>query len=338
MPIRNPADYRSIAWVAFAVLLVVAQYCNPDWIVYLCPVGCYVAIACGTIAHNHNHRSTFTSRRWDNAFGHVLTIFYGYPTLMWIPTHNLNHHHFVNRPGDATATWRYTNRHNLWVALTYPLVSGYFQSFPIKDYVSRVKDRKPSLHARIRFQYIFWIGTYVCMGILAAMMYHKQQTGLGLYVWFFSLILPAICSSTTIMFFNFIQHVHTDAWSEHDHSRNFTGRWFNFLFFNNGYHTAHHLDPALHWSKLRDAHAKIADSINPKLNEHNLVWFLFRQYALSLVFPSQGTQQIGLVPSDIAGHPTKDVGHETMSTTKSTTMSTTMSTTKLGDLLPSRGK
>ncbi|MGB7346065.1 MAG: fatty acid desaturase, partial [Pirellulaceae bacterium] len=237
--------------------------------------------------------------RWDNVFGHILTIFYGYPTLMWIPTHNLNHHRFVNRPGDATATWRYTNKNNLWVALTYPLVSGYWQSFPIKDYISRAKNRKPSLHSRIRFQYFFWIGTYASMLGLAAWLYHSQQTGLGLYVWFFSLILPAICSSTIIMFFNFIQHVHTDAWSESDHSRNFTGRWFNFLFFNNGYHTAHHDNPALHWSKLKEAHAKVADSINPKLNEKNLITFMLRQYVWSLIVPSKGTKQMGTVPSEV---------------------------------------
>ncbi len=298
MLVRNTADYRSVVWVGVAILLVVAQYSNPAWIPFLCPLSCYVAIACGTIAHNHNHRSTFTNRRWDHAFGHVLTIFYGYPTLMWVPTHNLNHHRYVNRPGDATATWRYTDKHNLWVAITYPFVSGYFQSFPIKEYISRVKDRKPKLHARIRFQYVFWIATYVSMGILAALIYHRQQTGLGLYVWFFSLILPAICSSLTIMFFNFIQHVHTDAWSEHDHSRNFTGRWFNFLFFNNGYHTAHHENPALHWSKLPEAHREIASSINPALIERNLLWFMIRQYILSLVVPSIGTRQIGGPPSE----------------------------------------
>ena len=72
-------------------------------------------------------------------FGHVLTIFYGYPTLMWVPTHNLNHHRFVNRPGDATITWRYTNRHNLFVAATYFLVSGYFQSEPIQRYIRHAK-------------------------------------------------------------------------------------------------------------------------------------------------------------------------------------------------------
>lgn len=304
MLLRNSADIRALIWVAMAIALVVAQYSNPSLVVYLCPISCYVAIACGTIAHNHNHRATFRGRRSNSVFGHVLTIFYGYPTLMWVPTHNLNHHKFVNQPGDATATWRYTNKHNLWVALTYPLVSGYFQSFPIKEYIGRVKQRKPGLYASIRFQYAFWIGTYVCMLVLAGLLHHRQQTGLGLYVWFFSLILPAICSSTVIMFFNFVQHVHTDAWSVVDHSRNFTGKWFNFLFFNNGYHTAHHENPGLHWSKLPQAHTSMAGAIDSTLNEHNMLWFMFRQYVLSVIVPSLGTAQIGSVPSE---HPPADV-------------------------------
>lgn len=299
IPIRNSYDYRSILWVAIAIGLVAAQYYNPNWVIYLSPISCYVAIACGTIAHNHNHRATFSNKKWNNAFGHVLTVFYGYPTHMWVPTHNLNHHHFVNRPGDATATWRYTNKHNVWVALTYPFVSGYWQSFPIKEYIARVKERKPQLYSSIRFQYVFWIGTYVVMGCLAAYLHHATATGLGIYVLFFSMILPAICSSTTIMFFNYVQHVHTDAWSDHDHSRNFTGAWFNFLFFGNGYHTAHHNTPGTHWSELRTAHEAIADSIDPKLNERNLIWFIVRQYLISPFFPGMGTEQMGGLPSEM---------------------------------------
>lgn len=298
MPIRDAADYRSIAWVAMAIAVVAIQYCNPGLVVYLCPVGCYLAIACGTITHNHHHRPTFSKRSWNNAFGHLLSVFYGYPTIMWVPTHNLNHHKFVNRPGDATATWRYTNKHRLLVALTYPLVSGFFQSYPIKEYIADAKRRKPSLYARIRFQYTFWIGTYIGLGILAGLIYHRQQTGLGLYVWIGAVILPAITSTMTIMFFNYIQHVHTDAWSERDHSRNFTGKYFNFLFFNNGYHTVHHDHPAMHWSKLPEAHALVADSIDPRLNEPNLLTFMIRQYLLARVFPSLGTTQLRAAPSE----------------------------------------
>ena len=177
IPIRNVADYRSMLWVLVAAGLVVAQYSDPTLVKYLSPVSCYFCIACGTITHNHNHRATFSDQRWNNVFGHILTIFYGYPALMWVPTHNLNHHKYVNRPGDATATWRYTNKHSLWVALTYPLVSGYFQSFPIKEYIARVKERKPRLYARIRFQYAFWIGTYLALAALAGYLHHSRQTG-----------------------------------------------------------------------------------------------------------------------------------------------------------------
>lgn len=293
MRLRNSADYRSLLWVAIAITLVTIQYSDPGWVVYLSPLSCYFAIALGTVTHNHNHRPTFHGRRWNNAFGHVLTFFYGYPTLLWVPTHNLNHHHFVNRPGDATATWRYTNRNNFLIAITYPFVSGFHQREPIRGYMARIRAKKPGLYSRIRFQYLFWFGSQAFMLWLAAHFYHQQQVGLGLYLWFFACALPAFLSLTVIMVFNYLQHVHTDAWSERDHSRNFTGWWFNFLFFNNGYHTSHHDAPSLHWSKLPAAHAAVADSIDPRLNEKNVLWFLFRQYVLSYLVPSLATSQIG---------------------------------------------
>ena len=296
MRLRNTADYRTVLWVGLAILLVIIQYSHVDWIVYLSPISCYLAIACGVIAHNHNHRATFHSRRLNNAFGHVLTVFYGYPTIMWIPTHNLNHHHFVNRPGDATITWRYTNKHNLFVAATYPLVSAYFQTEPVQRYVRLAKRKNRSLYSRILFQYAFWIAFYCGMMFLAWYLYHGQQFGRGLYVWFFSLVLPAICSFTIIMVFNYIQHVHADAWSDIDHSRNFTGRMFNFLFFNNGFHTVHHERPGLHWSELPAAHAKIAADIDPRLNEKSLCWFMVRQYVLAFFIPSFSTTQVGRSP------------------------------------------
>ena len=295
---RNPADYRTVLWVALAILLVSAQYARPDWVVYLSPISCYLAIACGVIAHNHNHRPTFHSTRLNNALGHILTVFYGYPTMMWIPTHNLNHHHFVNRPGDATITWRYTNKHHLAAVATYPLVSGYFQSDPIKKYIRTAQRKNRHLYRRILFQYAVWIGTYGCMLFLAWYLYHEHRRGVGLYVWFFSLLLPAFCSASLIMVFNYIQHVHADAWSEHDHSRNFTGPVFNYLFFNNGYHTAHHEHPGLHWSQLPAAHAKISVEINPQLNERSVCWFMFRQYVLAFFFPALGTVQVGISPAE----------------------------------------
>ena len=104
----------------------------PSSSVWLFPLSCYLALSAGVIAHNHNHCPTFKNRKLNGVFGIWLSIFYGYPTFAWVPTHNLNHHKFVNKAGDATITWRYTNKHNALVAATYFFVSSYYQSEPIK--------------------------------------------------------------------------------------------------------------------------------------------------------------------------------------------------------------
>jgi fatty acid desaturase len=262
MLLRNPADYRSLLWVTLAAAMVVLQYAWPQTVLYVLPFSCYLGIACGVIAHNHNHCPTFVRRRANHAFGHVLTLFYGYPTLMWIPTHNLNHHRFVNRPGDATITWRYTNGHNLFIALTYFFVSSYFQSGPIQRYIGYARHHNRRLYARIMFQYAVWIGFIFGTLAMALILCPRWQT--GLFLWFFAIVTPAVCSLSMIMFFNYIQHVHADAYSEQDHSRNFTG------------------------------------TIEPRLNEGNLIWFFIKQYVLALALPRFSTQQLGPEPIDLA--------------------------------------
>jgi fatty acid desaturase len=181
------------------------------------------------------------------------------------------------------------------VALTYFFVSAYFQSEPIQRYIRRAKLTNRHLYGRIMVQYGLWI-TYLVGTLALALVLYPLFTGLG--IWFLVTFVPAFSSLFLIMFFNYIQHVHADAWSDFDHSRNFTGGIFNYLFFNNGYHTAHHNQPGLHWSALPAAHAKIAGSIAPQLNETNLVWYLIRQYLLAALVPRYSTQQLGSHPAE----------------------------------------
>jgi fatty acid desaturase len=54
----------------------------------------------------------------------------------------------------------------------------------------------------------------------------------------------------------------TDPWAA---SRTVTSRRYNLRTLNLGYHTAHHLRPGLHWSKLPAFHARIAARIPPDL-------------------------------------------------------------------------
>jgi len=293
---RQAADYRTLLW-AFVLMpgTLIATYANPKLLPYLAPLSTYLAIAAGTIAHNHNHCPTFSNKGMNTFFGNWISIFYGYPSFAWIPTHNLNHHRHVNREGDATITWRYSNRNTLWIALSFFFVSAYWQKFPIGEYIRKAKANNPKLYRQIVTQYVLWASSAVILMALAVTM-HGWKT--GLLVFFFAYILPSFMGPWTMMWFNYMQHVHADPWSKRNHSRNITGRVFNFLVFNNGLHTVHHDNAGAHWSGAYVAHAKIAHEIHPDLNWRSFWWWILRGYIVPVFVPSLETKQIGRAPFD----------------------------------------
>lgn len=296
MRLRHAADRRTVVWACLLTPAVVAiQYARPELVPYLFWVSAYFALACGVIAHNHNHSPTFESKRANQIFGNWISIFYGYPTFAWIPTHNLNHHKFVNRPGDATITWRYTNKHNAFVAFTYFFVSSYFQSEPIKAFLKKAKEKNPKMYRRVIVQYVVWLGAHVLL-LSTAILLHGVKT--GLFVWGLACLVPALFALWTIMLFNYEQHVHTDPWSRHNHSRSFDSKAINYLLFNNGLHAAHHENAGTHWSKLWDVHRRIAPNIDPRLIEHSMWGYFFRVYVLALFVPRLNTVQVGRAPFD----------------------------------------
>jgi beta-carotene hydroxylase len=290
MGLRYKADYRTLLWVALAAATVAVQFAWPSLAPYLFWLSCYFGLCCGVFAHNHNHCPTFKGKRQNRIFGMVLTAFYGYPTFAWVPTHNLNHHKFVNRAGDATITWRYSNKHNGFIAATYFFVSSYFQSTLIKEYLSRARREKPELFRQIITQYVVWIGLHVSL-IALAIWLHGAKT--GIFVWLLACAVPAVFSLWCIMLFNYEQHVHADPWSEHSHSRSWEGKATNFFLFNNGLHAAHHENPGTHWSMLQPAHDALRSKIDPRLVEGGMLWYFVRQYLVAPFVPSLGSVQVG---------------------------------------------
>jgi fatty acid desaturase len=274
-------------------VVALSMYANPGLIPWMSPLACYLALSAGVIAHNHNHCPTFKSRRLNNLFGMWLSFFYGYPTFAWIPTHNLNHHKYVNKAGDATITWRYTNRHNFLIAFTYFFISSYFQADPTKAFIRKARTNNPALYRQIVTQYVVWIGAHVLLLALGIALHGPWG---GVKVWLFGFAIPAVFALWTIIFFNYIQHVHTDPWSEHNHSRSWTGWAINFFLFNNGFHAAHHEMPGAHWSTLPEAHARIEAEIHPDLKPRYFFPWCFAQYVLAPFFPRFGTKQIGRPP------------------------------------------
>lgn len=295
---RHSADYRTLLWLAIMPALVAFSFTHPSLSLWLCPLGMYLAACAGVIAHGHNHCPTFKNKRANAVMAAYLSVFYGYPTFGWIPTHNLNHHKFVNKPGDATITWRHSKENTLFIAASYFFVSSYFQSDPIKAYIRKAKSGNPALFRQIVTQYAIWGGVnFALLGVAIAM----HGLGRGTATFFFAMGIPEIFALWMIMTFNYMQHVHCDPWSELNHSRNYVGRVFNFLMFNNGYHTAHHENAGTHWSKLPAVHASIEAGIHEDLKVKSFVWWCVKVWVLGAFFPSLRTKQIGRAPYDVGG-------------------------------------
>jgi hypothetical protein len=69
MRLRYAADVRTLIWTfVFTPGLAALLYARPHLVPALGWVSCYLALACGVIAHNHNHCPTFESKRANTIF------------------------------------------------------------------------------------------------------------------------------------------------------------------------------------------------------------------------------------------------------------------------------
>jgi beta-carotene hydroxylase len=295
MRLRFASDVRTVVW-AFIVFPAAAlvPYADPRLVGWLVPLSLYTGFCAGVFAHNQNHCPTFEGRM--NAFYAAwLSVFYGYPTFAWIPTHNLNHHKFLNRAGDATITWRYSQRNTWLIASTYFFVSAYWQKGITDAFVRKARATNRRLHRQIIIQSATVVCAHVAL-VALAIGWRGWKTGTLVYLCGFG--VSAAMGLWGMIFINFIQHVHCDPWSARNHSRNFVGRLENWLVFNSGLHTAHHENPGAHWSRLPALHDRIASEIHPELRQPSIIGFCVKTYLLGAFSARFRTRQIGRAAHD----------------------------------------
>ncbi len=294
--LRHKSDWRTVLWAfVFFPAVGFAPLVEPRVVPWILPLSLYFGFCAGVFSHNQNHCPTFKSRGMNAFYAAWLSVFYGFPTFAWIPTHNLNHHKYVNKAGDATITWRYSKRNTWLVASTYYFVSAYWQAAPVREYIDKARASNRRLYRQIQVQYVTVFGGHAA---LLATCVAVRGLRVGAIAYAFGFLVPALFAAWSMIFINYIQHVHTDPWSEHNHSRNFCSALGNWLVFNNGYHAAHHESAGLHWSKLPEAHAKIAHRIHPDLNQASIFGFCLRAYLLGAISDRYRTKQVGRAPYD----------------------------------------
>ncbi|MEL6861624.1 MAG: fatty acid desaturase [Pseudomonadota bacterium] len=217
------------AWplvLAWAALSVPAKVCIAAW------------------NHHHQHVPFFHSATYNRLMEVVFGMQTGAVSNVWVLHHNLGHHdHYMDQSKDESA-WRAPDGRIMSAPeYTWRLaLSGYPCAF-----------KNSAAHPSIRRTFVLMTALHIAL--LAALVWINPFNAVAIF------IVPMVISFVMTCRHTYDHHAGCSEEDEYAASNNIMHRWYNILTGNLGYHTAHHLRPGLHWSKLPGFHARIADKI-----------------------------------------------------------------------------
>jgi len=264
-------DWRSLLFtgITLAMLLFPVYVPVNEWLVlpWLFASTLFCFSAC-IINHNHVHQPIFISETGNRIFSVLLSLARGHTSFGVIVAHNYNHHRYNGNGKDWISTRLAGDGRGPVRLLRYIVLATISMAKGRNgaDAPQLVAEKKQQLHIQRGVLLVF----IVLVGIS------------GGWSALFFVGLPWFLSILMLVGVNLLQHDYCDPASALNHSRNFLGRAGNWLFFNNGYHTVHHLQPELHWSLLPETHESlIAEQASPMLQCRSIIAFLLKYYVFS---------------------------------------------------------
>jgi fatty acid desaturase len=268
-PLRYRADLRTLMFLVVFNVVLAVQWLNIARGTGLAILTYILAVVALVVKHNHMHSPTFRSSAWNSAFELWLSVLTAHPCSGIITSHNVLHHGKNNTGDDFVRCSLVRYRSNLlnFLAFFFASVAAMYRHKPadLDDW----RETQPSFYRQAVAERILTYGSISLLVLLDWRSTLRYCVGPWLFgQWFLVTI-------------NLLQHQDCDFESQINHSRNITGRFANWLLLNNGYHTAHHMFPAAHWSKLRTIHVRvIAPQLNSALNERSLWLCIWRRFIL----------------------------------------------------------
>ena len=200
------------------------------------------------MCHNHHHHNTFRHRLLNRAFEVVMFLQLGMLPYVYTLHHNIGHHrHYMDQTSDS----------NRWRRADGSVMGPWEFAWVLCRDMYPTARRIGRGHPRVfrKFRRMAW----VCGGVLAALLAVHPLNALLVFVLPLPVALLMQAQAT------YYQHAGVEARDPLRASRSATGAFYNLRTLNLGYHTAHHLRPGLHWSRLPAFHAEIAAQIPPEL-------------------------------------------------------------------------
>lgn len=198
----------------------------------------------GSISHNHHHVPTFRSTWLNRPYEMILFLETGVLPFAWTLHHNLGHHKdYLDQEKDP-ANWLLADG-RVMSRVRYDVV-GALRIYPE---IFRIGRDFPVLFRR------FKLWSAVALALLGVFVLLDPAKALVLF------IAPIPAMYLGLMDNTYMQHSDLDTSSELTASRNTTSRLYNFISWNLGYHTAHHMKPNVHWSRLPALYARLEAQI-----------------------------------------------------------------------------
>lgn len=281
--LRYRADWRTLFFVVLYFAAAVAPWFLWDSMskleaVLWMALNCYLSFTCAVIVHNTIHVPIFKSKTLNRIFQVVLSLTYGHSTSAFVPGHNFSHHKYTQKERDIMRTTKATFRWNILNQLFFFFImSGDIIKSEMR-FAKRMYSERPKWFWQFAFELA--LVNVVKLGMLLV---DWQRFLLFLFI-------PHQYAAWGIVGTNYFQHDGVDENHPYNHSRNFTGKFLNFLLFNNGFHGAHHEKPNLHWSLLPEYHEKhIRPHIHPNLDRSSLLAYLFETH----IYPAKRLDYLG---------------------------------------------
>jgi fatty acid desaturase len=202
----------------------------------------------------------------NSIYGLMLSLAMGLPATAVILMHNFNPHVHNNHAADFVRVGIVRLRFNLLNLLFFPLVALWHYAPMKARALAAWRKTRPHLYRQVCLERLVVYPLLLVLFIL-------RPLDTVLYI-----VLPQLFGQWGILAINHVQHDGCDPDSACNHSRNFVGGWLNWWLLNNGFHTAHHQRPGLHWSRLPALHEELSGVIDPALNRRSLAAALVEFY------------------------------------------------------------
>jgi len=264
-------DRRSILFMLLCMSLLLSPFMvdipSNYSLIWLLISSLFCFNAC-IINHNHVHSAIFQKNIFNNIFGILLTLAKGHTSAGVILAHNYNHH--VHNGG--AQDW--INPH---LAGEGPGAVRIFR-FVINSVITMARGRRSVTEAVLSTD----ARKQIRVEKISLLLFITIFIYIDAYIFILYVAMPWLVGVFLLISVNLLQHDKCKPDSKYNHSRNFTGKLGNWFFFNNGYHTAHHMKPELHWSKLPELHDKeISPVMDRSLEKSSIVLFLIKKYLIA---------------------------------------------------------